>query len=125
MLFEESKITNCFLHKPNYFIVFYKKQFIHRFPCRQDDSNYTHFHLVDGHKATASKMLKEYEDLPIDQDFASIHKGYLVNSEHVGSISSDGKLMIRGKGELGVAKGRFKEVRDRLLGRVQHSPRGA
>lgn len=85
----------------------------------EGDSNYTHFHLVDGHKVTASKTLKEYEDLLSDKDFVRIHKGYLVNFEYVESMSSDGKLMIRVKGELGVAKRRFKEVRERLRGRMQ------
>lgn len=87
---------------------------IERIVWCEGDSNYTHFHLLDNAKVTASKTLKEYEDLLSDKDFVRIHKGYLVNFEHVESMSSDGKLKIRGKRELEVAKRRIKEVRERM-----------
>ncbi len=80
----------------------------------EGDSNYTHFHLLDSVKVTASKTLKEYEDLLSDKDFMRIHKGYLVNLGHVESMSNDGKLKLHGNRELEIAKRRIKEVRERL-----------
>jgi len=80
----------------------------------QGDSNYTHFHLKDGHKITASKTLKEYEELLGDKDFMRVHKSYIVNLAHVEGITRTGKLQLTGPLEIEVAKRRLKVVRDHL-----------
>ena len=55
------------------------------------DSNYCIFHLVNGEKITASKTLKEFEDILIENDFYRIHKSYIINTAYLKEYkSSDG-----------------------------------
>jgi len=57
----------------------------------QADGRYTHFHLLDGSKKTASKNLGEYEKLLPEEDFVRVHHSYIVNMNYVRNIlKSDG-----------------------------------
>jgi len=52
----------------------------------QADGRYTHFHLIDGTKKTASKNLGEYEKILPIQNFVRVHHSYMVNMNYVKSI---------------------------------------
>jgi two-component system LytT family response regulator len=52
----------------------------------QADGRYTHFHLIDGTKKTASKNLGEYEKILPIQNFVRVHHSYIVNMNYVKSI---------------------------------------
>lgn len=46
-------------------------------------SNYTHIHLLDGTKVTASKTLKEFEDVLPARLFFRTHHSYLINLSYI------------------------------------------
>lgn len=52
----------------------------------QADGRYTHFHLLDGSKKTASKNLGEYEKILPAEDFVRVHHSYIVNMTYVKNI---------------------------------------
>jgi two-component system LytT family response regulator len=54
----------------------------------QADSNYTIIHLKDMQKLVISKTLKDFEDLLDDQQFARIHKSYIVNLNYIREYST-------------------------------------
>jgi len=60
----------------------------------QADSNYTIIHMKDMHKLVISKTLKDFEEL-LDQDqFARIHKSYIVNLKYIKEYSTiDGGIV--------------------------------
>lgn len=57
----------------------------------EGDRNYTVFKLLDGSALTASKTLREYEDILPSDTFIRVHQKYLVNVNYV-------KKYIKGKG---------------------------
>ncbi len=54
----------------------------------QADSNYTIIHLKDMQKLVISKTLKDFEDLLMHNDFARIHKSYIVNLAYIKEYST-------------------------------------
>lgn len=54
----------------------------------QADSNYTIIHMRDMQKIVISKTLKNFEELLDDQQFARIHKSYIVNLRYVKEYST-------------------------------------
>lgn len=54
----------------------------------QADSNYTIIHLKDMQKLVISKTLKDFEDLLDENQFARIHKSYLVNLSYIKEYST-------------------------------------
>lgn len=80
----------------------------------EGDSNYTHFHLQNGKKATATKTLKEFDALLIGHDFFRAHRKYLVNLNCARKILPDGRLELTNGDAIEVAKRRRTQLRDRL-----------
>ncbi len=83
----------------------------------EGDSNYTHLHLSDRSKITASKTLKEFEEMLPGAEFMRVHKSHLVNMSYVSNITSDGQLLLTNNLKLEVAKRRFKDVKQSVLNR--------
>jgi len=54
----------------------------------QADSNYTIIHMKDMHKLVISKTLKDFEDLLDGNQFARIHKSYIVNLKYIKEYST-------------------------------------
>jgi two-component system LytT family response regulator len=54
----------------------------------QADSNYTIIHLKDMQKLVISKTLKDFEDLLDENQFARIHKSYIVNLSYIKEYST-------------------------------------
>ena len=60
----------------------------------QADSNYTIIHMKDMQKLVISKTLKDFEDLLDENQFARIHKSYIVNLRYVKEYSTiDGGIV--------------------------------
>lgn len=60
----------------------------------QADSNYTIIHMKDMHKMVISKTLKDFEDLLDENQFARIHKSYIVNLKYIKEYSTiDGGIV--------------------------------
>jgi two-component system, LytTR family, response regulator len=60
----------------------------------QADSNYTIIHMKDMHKVVISKTLKDFEDLLDEDQFARIHKSYIVNLKYIKEYSTiDGGIV--------------------------------
>lgn len=49
--------------------------------------NYTDFHMIDDRKVTATKGLKEFEDLLLNYSFIRIHKSHLINLYQMSSYA--------------------------------------
>jgi two-component system LytT family response regulator len=54
----------------------------------QADSNYTIIHMKDMQKLVISKTLKDFEDLLDENQFARIHKSYIVNLRYIKEYST-------------------------------------
>jgi two-component system LytT family response regulator len=60
----------------------------------QADSNYTIIHLKDMQKLVISKTMKDFEDLLDENQFARIHKSYIVNLRYIKEYSTiDGGIV--------------------------------
>lgn len=59
------------------------------------DGSYTQIYLMDGHKITVSRILKEYEELLKDYNFVRVHQSHLINLEHIKKyISAKGGQVV-------------------------------
>lgn len=88
---------------------------VHQIIRCEGDSNYTHLHLSDQTKLTASKTLKDFEDMLPESDFLRVHKSHLVNKNFVVSMSNDGQLLLKNNQKIEVAKRRISLIRQLLL----------
>ena len=62
--------------------------------CEAED-NYTHIHLKDGDKITASKTIKAYEDLLSGVNFYRVHKSHLINLNYMRKfVKGDGGYLV-------------------------------
>ena len=60
----------------------------------QADSNYTIIHMKDMQKLVISKTLKDFEELLDENQFARIHKSYIVNLRYIKEYSTiDGGIV--------------------------------
>lgn len=74
------------------------------------DSNYTHFHLIDGTRITVSKTLKYYSKILEDSHFFKAHKSYLVNLEQVKAYDKKiSKIIMNDETKINLAVRRQKE----------------
>jgi two-component system, LytTR family, response regulator len=69
---------------------------------------YTRFHLVDGTKLVISRLIKEYEDILENFDFARIHQSYIINLQHIKKYSKldGGTVQMSDGAQLEVARRR-------------------
>lgn len=58
------------------------------------DSNYSIFHLTNGETITASKVLKEYEELLPHEKFARVHKSSIVNLNFIEAYHHKNGLLL-------------------------------
>lgn len=56
----------------------------------EGDANYTHLHLLDRKRITASRSLGVYEELLVDFGFFRIHQSTIINLSHVRSYQREG-----------------------------------
>ncbi|MEM9821861.1 MAG: LytTR family DNA-binding domain-containing protein [Bacteroidota bacterium] len=62
--------------------------------CEAED-NYTHIHLKNGDKITASKTIKTYEDLLAGVNFYRVHKSHLINLNYMRKfVKGDGGYLV-------------------------------
>jgi two-component system LytT family response regulator len=73
-------------------------------------SNYTVLYFTDGNKLTASKTLKEFEDLLPETRFFRIHHSHIINLDHIRRyIRGDGGQVVMGNGNFVDVSRRKKE----------------
>ena len=66
--------------------------------CEAED-NYTHIHLKNGSKITASKTIKAYEDLLSGVNFYRVHKSHLINLNYMRKfVKGDGGYLVMDDG---------------------------
>lgn len=82
------------------------------------DSNYTTLHLKDKKKITASRTLKEIEEMLEDYSFLRVHHSYLINLNEIEKyIKGDGGYLIMSDGSnIDVSRSR----KDMLMKKLQH-----
>jgi two-component system LytT family response regulator len=62
--------------------------------CEAED-NYTHIHLENGDRITASKTIKFYEELLSGMNFYRVHKSHLINLNYMRKfVKGDGGFLI-------------------------------
>ena len=62
--------------------------------CEAED-NYTHIHLSNGDKITASKTIKAYEDMLSQVNFYRVHKSHLINLNYMKKfVKGDGGYLV-------------------------------
>lgn len=62
--------------------------------CEAED-NYTHIHLVNGERITASRTIKSYEDLLSGMNFYRVHKTHLINLNFMRKfVKGDGGYLV-------------------------------
>lgn len=75
----------------------------------QSDKGYTTFYLKNGDKLMVSKVLKEYEDVLIPEQFIRCHQSYLVNTAVISKYYKEGYLELLDRTTIPVSE-RKKEV---------------
>lgn len=80
------------------------------------DENYTHFFMDDGARHTASRPLKEFEELLERQYFFRIHKSYLINLNQVSFVNKDAWVVMSNRKELPVSSRKRTEFFSLLKG---------
>lgn len=78
----------------------------------QSDSGYTTFHLSNGKKVVASKILKDYEDILTEPEFIRPHQSYLVNSNYIDKYRRDGFIQLKTGEDIPVSTRRKEAVMD-------------
>lgn len=59
------------------------------------DDNYTHLHLKDGQRITASKTIKSYDDLLQSVNFFRVHKRHVINLNYMRKfVKGDGGYIV-------------------------------
>ncbi len=67
--------------------------------CEAED-NYTHIHLKNGDRITASKTIKSYEDLLSGVNFYRVHKSHLINLNYMRKfVKGDGGYLVMDDGK--------------------------
>lgn len=81
------------------------------------EGNYTHFHLKDKRKLTASRPLKDVEELLSDHPFVRVHQSFLVNINEIRRyFRGDGGYLVMSDGmNIDVSRSR----KDILLEKLQ------
>lgn len=81
------------------------------------DRNYTHFNLVGRERLLASYPLSNYAEFLAGNEFLRVHRGHMVNVEHVVSFSADGVLTLSDGTRVEISRRKRAEVMDRLRAR--------
>ena len=59
------------------------------------EDNYTHIFLKDGHRITASKTIKAYEDMLTPVNFYRVHKRHVINMNYMNKfVKSNGGFLL-------------------------------
>ena len=67
--------------------------------CEAED-NYTHIHLENGDKITASRTIKAYEDMLTSVNFYRVHKSHLINLNYMKKfVKGDGGYLVMDDGK--------------------------
>lgn len=84
--------------------------------CVSSMQNYVKLHLKGGGMLVVRSTLKEFQDHLTTRDFLMVHKSYVVNTDHVTSVSSTA-LEVSEIGQIPVGRTYKEEVLETLLKR--------
>ena len=92
--------------------------FVENIICCSSDSNYTILHLKNKQKITASRTLKEIEEMLEDYSFLRVHHSYVINLNEIEKyIKGDGGYLIMTDGSsIDVSRSR----KEMLMKKLQH-----
>ena len=78
----------------------------------EGENNYTHFHLASGERLTASKPLREYEELLCEDGFLRVHQSHLINSNFLKRFvkTDGGYLEMNDQTQVPVSRSKKSEV---------------
>ncbi|MBL0053581.1 MAG: response regulator [Bacteroidetes bacterium] len=79
------------------------------------DSNYTHFFLNDKTKFTASKTLKECEEMLSQKEFLRVHKSHLINKKFIQLLKNDNHVVLTDGSLIEVSRRKLQEVKNSIL----------
>ncbi len=79
------------------------------------DSNYTHFFLSDKTKFTASKTLKECEEMLSQKEFLRVHKSHLINKKFIQLLKKDNHVVLTDGSLIEVSRRKLQEVKNSIL----------
>jgi len=85
------------------------------------DSNYSTFYLVDREKITVSKVLKEFEEILPEHQFARVHKSSIVNLNFILEFNSKNgfELTLKNGEKIAVSRRRASEFQDKIRNYTQ------
>jgi two-component system LytT family response regulator len=61
----------------------------------ESESNYTWFYLENGEKILASKTMKSFEHILLDQNFIRVHRSHLVNKNFIVRVEKADNLLLK------------------------------
>ena len=65
----------------------------------ESDSNYTYFFIQGGKKITASRTMRDFEEMFADENFFRVHRSHLINLDHIKRyMKGDGGYVIMDDG---------------------------
>lgn len=70
----------------------------------ESESNYTWFYLEGGEKILASKTLKSFESILLDQSFVRVHRSHLVNKNFITGVDKADVLILKDGSQIPLAR---------------------
>jgi two-component system LytT family response regulator len=85
------------------------------------DSNYSTFYLFDKEKITVSKVLKEYEEILPESQFARVHKSSIINLNYLLEYNSKNglELTLKNGEKIAVSRRRASDFQDKVRNYTQ------
>ncbi len=80
----------------------------------ESESNYTWFFLTSGDKILASKTLKSFEPILLDQGFIRVHRSHLVNKHFITRIDKADVLILSDGSQLPIARNKKDTVKEEM-----------
>ncbi len=76
----------------------------------EGNNNYTKFFFAHQKPLIVAKTLKEYEDMLQPQQFARVHKSYLINKNHVQKVDREGMIQLSNQMSVPVSRRKRSDV---------------
>jgi two-component system, LytTR family, response regulator len=81
------------------------------------ETNYTHLHLQNGKKITISRTLKDFEMMLSNHHFYRIHRGFMINNEHLKSYNMDlGEVLLSNDYKIIASRRRKVHFEEKVIG---------
>jgi two-component system LytT family response regulator len=74
------------------------------------ESNYTYIHIRDHKPILMAKVLCAYEAILEPLGFVRTHKSHLINTLHVESVSTDGKVILNDHSAVDISRRKRRQI---------------